>query len=375
MDVRQTLTTIRRVAEATQGDRQLADLLGRVCAEVAESFDFERVLIARLDESDDGGGATTVLATFGTGGAARTPAPGSAALDRARTTGRLVQAEDGAVVVPLRTGGGCIGFLVGDRQGCAFALDVTDVDLLETVGVLAASLLEKELGREDLRRLDAARAQFVAFASHELRTPIHAVYGVLATLHLRGGKLRAEQLVELRAAAYEQADRLKRLADQLLDLSRLDAAAVEVSPRPTHLRRLIEEVVLLVGQRDAPTVEISVDDDLEVEVDPVAVERIVSNLLTNAFRYGAPPVRVEAVRDDHRLRLHVVDAGRGVPPEFVPLLFDRFTRSASTTHAAEGSGLGLSIADSYARAHGGSIEYRDAEPHGACFEVSLPVAS
>ena len=115
-------------------------------------------------------------------------------------------------------------------------------------------------------------------------------------------------------------------------------------------------------------------DDLEVEVDPLAVERILSNLLTNAFRYGEPPIRVGAARCDLRLRLHVEDSGRGVPPEFVPMLFERFTRSEASLDAANGSGLGLSIAQAYAGAHGGEISYRDAEPHGARFEVVLPVA-
>ena len=108
-------------------------------------------------------------------------------------------------------------------------------------------------------------------------------------------------------------------------------------------------------------------------VDRNALDRIVTNLVTNAFRYGVPPVRVHAEQVDRHLRLSVEDGGTGVSPEFIPDLFERFTRSERSRTVAGGTGLGLAIARSYARAHGGDLVYEDAEPHGACFRLVLPM--
>jgi len=119
-------------------------------------------------------------------------------------------------------------------------------------------------------------------------------------------------------------------------------------------------------------VEIDVAEKAIATVDRNALDRIVSNLVTNAFRYGSPPIVVRAEQTDRHFRLSVEDRGEGVPPEFVPDLFERFSRSAHGREAPGGTGLGLAIARSYARAHGGDLFYEDAEPHGARFHLVLP---
>jgi signal transduction histidine kinase len=106
-------------------------------------------------------------------------------------------------------------------------------------------------------------------------------------------------------------------------------------------------------------------------VDADALERIVSNLVVNACRYGEPPVVVRAVQAAGELHVVVEDSGPGVPVDFVPQLFDRFAR-APTTSAVNGTGLGLAIAQAYARAHRGDVRYRPAAPRGAAFEITLP---
>jgi len=100
----------------------------------------------------------------------------------------------------------------------------------------------------------------------------------------------------------------------------------------------------------------------------------VSNLLSNALRYGKPPFTVRARERGSELHVIVEDRGPGVPAEFVPNLFERFAR-ATTTQSFEGAGLGLAIAQSYARIHGGQIAYEDAEPSGARFQLRLPASA
>jgi signal transduction histidine kinase len=112
-----------------------------------------------------------------------------------------------------------------------------------------------------------------------------------------------------------------------------------------------------------------------VSLDANVLERVLSNLVTNALRYGEPPVLVSAQRSDKHFRLAVEDRGAGVPPEFVPNLFERFARSDdSRRRVAGGSGLGLAIARAYANAHGGDLLYERATPTGARFELVVPVA-
>jgi len=117
---------------------------------------------------------------------------------------------------------------------------------------------------------------------------------------------------------------------------------------------------------------VAVPDDAYATVDRNVLDRVIGNLITNAFRYGQPPVIVSAERTDNHLRVTVEDRGGGVPAAFVPDLFERFSRSEGSRAAAVGTGLGLSIARSYARAHGGDLVYEDAEPTGASFRLVLP---
>ena len=117
---------------------------------------------------------------------------------------------------------------------------------------------------------------------------------------------------------------------------------------------------------------VAVPADLDAVVDPAALDRMTTNLVANSMQHGKPPVTDHRGRQERHLRLVVEDRGRRVPPEFVPRLFDRFARSAESRDRGDGSGLGLSIAQAYARAHGGEIVYGPAVPHGARFEVVLP---
>jgi signal transduction histidine kinase len=138
------------------------------------------------------------------------------------------------------------------------------------------------------------------------------------------------------------------------------------------VRDKLSDLVDAAAADKAQAVTVEVDDELEAEADPNAFDRIVTNLITNAFRYGEPPVIVRARRSDNHFYVVVEDRGHGVSPDFVPSLFERFSRSEGARARAGGTGLGLAIARSYARAHGGDLLYHEAEPHGARFELLLP---
>jgi len=284
------------------------------------------------------------------------------------------------VGVPLMVEGNCLGFIVGDRKegGGRFELTEDELSFLTTLGAVAAVFISKaeqysalQNALDELQQLDEAKGEFISIASHELRTPIAAVHGLVATLHRRGEDLDEKQLREIVGGLYSSTSRLSELTEQLLDLSRIDAGVVPLEPKTFKALDSLASMVADIAPPSAK-IEIDVPDSLEVTCDPHAFERVLSNVLANAFRYGRPPIIVRARRDDVT-RVVVEDRGGGVDPSFAPRLFDRFTRSASSRASRlEGAGLGLSIAHSFARAIGGELSYEAAEPTGARFTLVLP---
>ena len=220
---------------------------------------------------------------------------------------------------------------------------------------------------------DAGRIEydFVSIASHELRTPISVVHGIAATLQARVDDLQHEQVHALLGQLVAQTDRLRELADQLLDLSRIESDGATGHPERFDPRERLEELVPRIAGDRAGDVHVRADAGRTMVADAVAFDRVAANLILNALRYGAPPVDV--CLEEHRLV--VEDRGPGVAPEFVPRLFERFTRSDESRRSGQtGSGLGLAIAVAYARCLGGELGYEPAKPRGARFTLSLPGA-
>jgi signal transduction histidine kinase len=255
-----------------------------------------------------------------------------------------------------------------------------EMELLRTLGSLTGLALDRARlfarereARAALERADELKTNFVALAAHELRTPVATIDGIVQTIHLRGDDLPHDHRKVLEDTLRQQSTHMRVLVDQLLDLSRLDAEAVRIEPRSLPVREHVQAVVTASAGERADEVEIQVDGDLEAMADATAFDRIVANLIVNALRYGAPPVVVRAEQRDRHVRVAVEDHGPGVPAEFVPNLFERFTRGRTTRERVAGTGLGLAIARSYASAHGGELVYSNAEPHGARFELILPV--
>jgi signal transduction histidine kinase len=268
--------------------------------------------------------------------------------------------------VPLLVGGDALGVIhVGTLVHRRFTRQ--DVELLQLVASRVALAIERARVHEQTVQLDALKANFVAIASHELRTPATSVYGVLVTLLERDAELDDNVRRGLLRVGVEQGERLRRLLEELLDLSRLDARGVNVKPKPLKLARTLGEIVS-EALPTGPTIEVDVPDDLEVVADRLVLDRVVSNLLLNAVRYGAEPITLSAELGDTQLRVSVEDSGEGVSEEMRPALFERFGRSDS---ANVGSGLGLAIARSYARAHDGDLVYEPGET-GARFELIIP---
>jgi signal transduction histidine kinase len=245
-----------------------------------------------------------------------------------------------------------------------------------TIQTLLAELqrraVELEHANRQLAEQNVLKEQFVSLAAHELRTPVTTIYGFATTLNERAGRLSEEQQAILRRELADQSSRMAVLVEQLLDLSRLDAAAVDVVPSQVNVREAVESLLPAVVDGAAPDVRLDIRPSLVAEIDSHIFERIVMNLVTNAVRYGEPPFVIRAEEASGNLRVVVEDHGPGVPNSFVPILFERFSRSDASRHRAPGPGLGLAIARSYARAHRGDLVYEPLTPSGSRFQLVLP---
>ena len=390
------LEIFQRLARVVAGEPyDVNAILERITAEFREAFEFERTLLARYRPDDRTAHAVVQQGVDWPGDQwlllERFPF-----LEHALTAGEAVLVHDARaeaampskiidrfgvrsiVAVPLLIEGGCLGFLVGDRHGGALGLSPDDLGLLTALGMVAAVFIGKadqyaelQTALEEVRGLEQAKSDFVSVASHELRTPIAVVHGIAATLHFRGDQLRSDQLHELRLALYEQTVRLRTLAEQLLDLSRVDSGELGARREPFRPHERCDVLLSRIAPDRREEVALEIHPELELESDPIAFERVVSNLLDNALRYGRPPITVRAEADPG-FRLVVEDCGDGIKPSFVPKLFDRFTRSdESRSRRTEGAGLGLAIAASYANAVGGTLSYEPVDPTGARFTFVL----
>jgi signal transduction histidine kinase len=225
------------------------------------------------------------------------------------------------------------------------------------------------------RQIEHAKAEFIANASHELKTPLFALSGYLEMLDDEDDeKVRKEFLRDMKA----QTERLESLAKTLLDLSRLDANAVTFRLEEVDLEDLLHEL-----KRDfaytGREIHIHSEEGVPpVETDPIQLYRMLAILLDNALKYsggldGEKPVELELHREDGHALVSVTDRGCGIPEAEIPHIFDRFYRAQGSSRA-DGTGLGLALAGEISQHLGGDIRVESRPNVGSTFSVELPLA-
>lgn len=227
---------------------------------------------------------------------------------------------------------------------------------------------------ERLRSANESMREFVATAAHELRGPTAAILGFAQTMLSRWDSIPDDDKREYMGIIMRRSRYLTRLLDSLLTLSKIEANALDVKPEEIVLGEAISQAIEDLGDQ-VREVKVVGAPDLAVEADPDHVRRILVNYLSNAFKYGAPPVQVRVDHDDDMVTIAVADTGEGIAQELVDRLFDRFARSPQTADGDKGTGLGLSIVQGLARANGGDAWYEPNDPQGARFAVSFPRAT
>ncbi|HWB60268.1 MAG TPA: ATP-binding protein, partial [Chthoniobacteraceae bacterium] len=237
-----------------------------------------------------------------------------------------------------------------------------------------SNTLNQMIGR--LHRSFQMSSRFTADASHELRTPLTIMRGELENLLL--DKTTPPSLAEVLNSLFEETERLSRIVEGLLALSRLDTGEAQMRRTKLDLSELASttaEQMCLLAEEKKINLTCSTNGRVSVEGDPSKLKQVVVNLLDNAIKYtpAGGEIRVSVESKEGRAQLHVADTGPGIPDGALPHVFDRFYRADEVrSREVEGTGLGLSIVQSICAAHGGTIAVKNLDKGGCCFTVELP---
>ena len=225
---------------------------------------------------------------------------------------------------------------------------------------------------EELSKANQLQSDLIAMLSHDARQPLTAVIGFIETT-LDVWETTTDDVKRAHVGkALSAAGRLDRLIEDVLTMASLDSGTIACRSEPVIVADAVREV--LVAGNDQPPIELTGDLTARASIDPWHLRQIMANLIGNATKYGAAPITVAVQSCDQGVQIRVRDHGEGVPPEFIPHLFDRFSRAASGIATRQrGTGLGLYIVKKLIEANTGSIDYSPAPGGtGACFTVRLP---
>jgi PAS domain S-box-containing protein len=241
--------------------------------------------------------------------------------------------------------------------------------------VTSSNALTQEMARvnERLNKVNQLNADVLGVVGHDVRTPLALVLGHLEELWDTWEESTEEVKVTRVDKAYGAARRLSALIDDILAMANVDSGTVATRPMRADLREVVTDA--LAGLHGASGVEVRMEGSPVSYIDPFHLRQMVANLVSNALRYGARPVVVTVLEHVDGISLEVTDAGPGVPEEFVPQLFDRFTRATTGAAAQQsGSGFGLYIVNRLAEANGCRLTYSPGSPSGSRFRLELPSA-
>jgi len=287
-----------------------------------------------------------------------------------------------ALYLPLQAPRGPVGVL-GVRPTNRHALDAPDqLHQLETFANQTALAIERaqladEAQQAEVRiETERLRNSLLSSVSHDLRTPLATITGAASTILENGTRLDAQTRQDLLESVREEADRLARLVQNLLEMTRLESGALQLRTEWHPIEEVIGAALSRLGNQLADRrVDTSVPPDLPlVPIDDVLIEQVLINLLDNAIKYTprASPIRIIATATDEAVTVEVADRGPGVPRGEEDRVFEKFYRARPVD--GRGAGLGLAICQAIVKAHGGHIWAQNLPEGGVAFLFTLPLA-
>lgn len=225
------------------------------------------------------------------------------------------------------------------------------------------------------REIDRMKSSLISTVSHELRTPLAAIKGYATTLLADDVEWDRPTQHEFLEIISTETDRLSKLVNDLLDMSRIESGNINVSRSECSLLELINRAALRAHPDPNSRLVIDIPDEIPpLFVDPQRIEAVLRNLIENSAKYSGvdSPITVSATAEENNIIIRVADEGSGIPPEFSQSIFQSFYRlEQGLTRHTPGAGLGLAICKGFVNAHGGEIWY-ETQPKGACIAFSLP---
>jgi two-component system sensor histidine kinase KdpD len=287
-----------------------------------------------------------------------------------------------ALTVPMRAGDTVVGAMVviaGGPDSSGFG--EAERRVLATFANQAALAVEqgeqeRERSRaEALVETDRLRTALLNSVSHDLRTPLASIKASASSLLSPDVEWDEAERRQFLATIDAEADRLNRLVHNLLDMSRIEAGALNPHMAETTVDDLVGPVVRRARGSSRQRVDIDVPESLPpVLVDPVRIDQVLTNLLDNARKYAGGPVAISARAAGKAVEIRVVDHGPGIPVPERERVFDQFYRLKGGGRRPEGTGMGLAICRGIARAHGGALWLETTPGGGSTFVLSLPAA-
>ena len=260
-----------------------------------------------------------------------------------------------------------------------------DAALFDELSCLNNELItaQRELARRnaELARLNAEKNQFLGMAAHELRSPLTIILAYSEYLHEDASIALSSRNLRFLDTIRRSSEFMSGLIDDLLDISKIEAGKLVLNRAPTDLSRLVEENVALnrvLAERQQLRLVCETDENLPILwLDGMKIEQVLNNLIGNALKASPPgqEVRVELIRDPQGALIRVADQGPGIVPEEMDAIFTPFHQGhLGKVAGGKSAGLGLAIASSIVRGHGGRLWAENRAPKGASFFVLLPLA-
>jgi two-component system sensor histidine kinase KdpD len=285
--------------------------------------------------------------------------------------------------VPLVTPRGTVGVIALSAADTGGELTIEQERLLEAYADLAAVAIESILLGEEahnaqvLRDTERLQTALLNAVSHDLRTPLVSIIGVLSSLQEEGMNLDNTAKRNLIGVAREEAERLNHLITNLLDVSRIEAGAIRISRQPSDVQDLVGAALEQMGGRArARPIEIDIRTELPlVSVDFGLIVQTLVNVLDNALKYSPvdSPIDIKGRQVGHEVHIEIADHGVGIPPQDLLHVFDKFYRIQRPDNVA-GTGLGLSICKGIIEAHGGRIAAENRPGGGTVIRLILPMS-
>lgn len=283
---------------------------------------------------------------------------------------------------PLKTGQGIVGVVGFQTKSSKELLPHDQRELLgifmnqTALAITRADLAKKAKRTEVLQEADKLQKALLNSVSHNLRTPLASVLGVLDTILEDGALLDVSTQQSLLKTAQEEARRLDWLVQNLLDMTRLEGGAIRVKTELCDVHDVVGAALHQLGQAArSHRISVAIAPDLPlVPMDHVLIVQVLVNMLDNALKYspGEAPIEVEARLDSGQLEIRVLDRGRGIPEQELARVFDKFFRGG-LPGAPRGAGLGLSICKGFVEAHQGRILAKRRKQEGTELAFFLPL--